>query len=96
MPFGLSGAPAAWQRWINEILRDYLDQFCTAYLDNVLIWSEGSQEDHYDKVNKVLERLENAELKLDIRKCDFAVKEVKYLGLVLKGGEGISVDPEKK
>ena len=95
MPFGLSGAPAAWQRWINDLLREYLDQFCTAYLDDVLIWSEGSKEDHFDKVNKVLERLANAELKLDLKKCYFATKQVKYLGFVVTAGEGISVDPEK-
>ncbi|KAI0992051.1 hypothetical protein K3495_g16135, partial [Podosphaera aphanis] len=49
MPFGLTGAPAAWQRWINDLLRDYLDHFCTAYLDDVLIWSDGSKEDHLEK-----------------------------------------------
>lgn len=36
-PFGLTGAPAAWQRWINHLLRDYLDVFCTAYLDDILV-----------------------------------------------------------
>ena len=96
MPFGLTGAPAAWQRWINDLLRDFLDDFCTAYLDDVLIWSDGDQDDHFKKVNMVLERLSNARLKLDLKKCNFAVTEVKYLGFIVKAGEGISVDPEKK
>ncbi|KAI0992744.1 hypothetical protein K3495_g15441, partial [Podosphaera aphanis] len=96
MPFGLTGAPAAWQRWINELLRDYLDQFCTAYLDDVLIWSNGSQEDHFEKVSKVLKRLSEAGLKLDLKKCDFAVNSVKYLGFIITVGKGISVDPEKQ
>ncbi|KAI0993710.1 hypothetical protein K3495_g14474, partial [Podosphaera aphanis] len=96
MPFGLTGAPAAWQRWINYLLRDYLDEFCTAYLDDVLIWSDGSKEDHLEKVDKVLERLVHAELKLDLKKCEFAVKTVKYLGFMVTAGRGISVDPDKQ
>ena len=83
MPFGLSGAPAAWQRWINDLLRDYLDEFCTAYLDDVLIWSEGSKQDHFNKVNKALDRLANAGLKFDLKKCDFATNKLKYLGFIV-------------
>lgn len=96
MPFGLTGAPAAWQRWINHLLRDYLDDFCTAYLDDVLIWSDEGKDDHLKKVDKVLEKLANAGLKLDLKKSEFAVKELKYLGFVVTAGKGISVDPEKK
>ncbi|KAI0991679.1 hypothetical protein K3495_g16508, partial [Podosphaera aphanis] len=96
MPFGLSGAPAAWQRWVNDLLRDYLDDFCTAYLDDVLIWSDGNREDHLQKVDKVLEKFRTAGLKLDLKKCSFVVDEVKYLGFIVTAGKGISVDPDKK
>ena len=37
-PFGLSGAPASFQRWINRILRPFLDDFATAYLDVIYKW----------------------------------------------------------
>jgi len=47
------------------------------------------------KVNMVLERLSAAGLKLDIKKCEFAIKQVKYLGFIITAGEGIKVDPEK-
>jgi hypothetical protein len=56
---------------------------------------DGSYEDHMAKVNMVLERLGSAGLKLDIKKCEFAVKQVKYLGFIITAGEGIKVDPEK-
>ena len=48
MPFGLSGAPATFQRFINDTLREYLDVFCTAYLDDILIYSRtrGQHEQH--------------------------------------------------
>jgi hypothetical protein len=39
-PFGLSGAPATFQRFLNWVLRDYLDDFCSAYVDDIdiLFW----------------------------------------------------------
>ena len=45
MPFGLCNAPGTFQGYINESLREYLDVFCTAYLDDVLIYS-GREEDY--------------------------------------------------
>jgi hypothetical protein len=44
MPFGLIGAPATFQRFINDALREYLDQFCSAYLDDILIYSKTKEE----------------------------------------------------
>jgi len=40
MPFGLINGPATYQRFINDVLFDYLDDFYTAYLDDILIYSE--------------------------------------------------------
>lgn len=94
-PFGLAGAPAAFQRWINNVLGDYLGDFCAAYLDDVVIFSDGNLQHHWTKVNQVLQRLSNAGLKLDPKKCEFGTKEIKYLGSIIKCGEGIKVDPEK-
>jgi len=37
MPFGLGNAPAAFQRWINEVLMEHIDMCCIVYLDDVLI-----------------------------------------------------------
>ena len=41
MPFGLTNAPVTCQRFVNDILREYLDVFCVYYLDNILIYSDG-------------------------------------------------------
>lgn len=93
MPFGLCNAPATFQSYINSLVLDYLDQFCTAYLDDVLVYSK-NKEEHIEHVNKVLKRLKDRGLQLDIDKCEFNVKTVKYLGLIV-GVNGIQMDPEK-
>jgi len=56
-PFGLSGAPATFQRFINTLLRAYLDDFVSAYMDDMIIYSNGSREDHFRKVRTVLRKL---------------------------------------
>jgi len=40
LPFGLTNGPATYQRYMNDILFDYLDDFCTAYLNDILIYSK--------------------------------------------------------
>jgi hypothetical protein len=44
MPFGLTNAPASFQELINNTLREYLDDFALAYLDDVLIFSKTLEE----------------------------------------------------
>ncbi|KAI1002903.1 hypothetical protein K3495_g5301 [Podosphaera aphanis] len=94
-PFGLVGAPATFQRYINSTLDYFLDQFCSAYMDDVLIYSDSSRNNHLNKVRLVLERLGKAGLKLDIEKYEFAVQEIKYLGFVIIAGQGVKVDRSK-
>ena len=38
MPFGLINGPVTYQRFINDVLFDYLNDFYTAYLDDILIY----------------------------------------------------------
>ena len=57
IPFGLCNAPSTFQAFINEVLREYLDVFCSAYLDDILIYSD--DEDNYVYyVSMVLEKLQ--------------------------------------
>jgi hypothetical protein len=77
------------------MLRKFLDIFCSAYMDNVLIWTDRDYSDHMEKVGLVLGKLKAAGLNLDLSKCEFAVKETKYLGFIVTAGEGIKVDPAK-
>ena len=56
MPFGLTGGLASWQRFIHNLLWEYLNNFCTAYLDDILIYST-SMKEHRQHVQKVLTKL---------------------------------------
>ena len=93
MPFGLCNAPATFQSYINDTLRPFLDEFCSAYLDDVLVFSD-TREEHERHVRHVITRLEAAGLFIDIDKCEFNTQSTKYLGLIITT-DGIRMDPAK-
>ena len=93
MPFGLCNGPATFQSYINSTLGEYIHTFCTAYLDDILIYSE-SRDEHIQHVRLVLQRLLDAGLQADITKCEFHATEVQYLGLIVST-QGIRMDPKK-
>lgn len=93
LPFGLTNGPSTFQRYINETLMGYLDDFCSAYIDDILVYSSNELE-HQEHVTKVLARLRDAGLQADIDKCEFHVTKTKFLGFIV-GVEGIAVDPDK-
>jgi len=78
---------------MNDTLFEYLDDFCTVYLDDILIYSEDPAE-HEEHVRKVLDRLRLAGLQVDIKKSEFKVTRTKYLGFIVST-TGIEVDPDK-
>jgi hypothetical protein len=57
MLFELINALAIFQRLINEALYEYLNDFVTAYLNNILIFIKENREEHTEKVKKVLNKL---------------------------------------
>ena len=91
----MTRGPACFQRFVNWVLRNLLDDYVVAYVDDILIYSDGSLEDHHTKVNEVLQRLQKADLKLDIDKCEFDVTGTKYLGYIITGEEDVRMDPKK-
>jgi len=93
MPFGLTNAPATFQNFMNDLLRDYLDDFCSVYLDDILIFSESLSE-HRDHVRKILEILKENRVFCKPEKCHFDVDQVEYLGFVISS-KGIAMDESK-
>jgi hypothetical protein len=61
MPFEFCNAPASFQHYINHTLFDYLDIFCTAYFDDVLVYSK-TRKEHREHVREVVRRLNEAGL----------------------------------
>jgi len=92
MPFRLTNAPASFQRWMNEILSEYLDIFCVAYLD-ILIFSQ-NLEDHGRHGRTILRRVEETGLTLKASQCEFHTTEIEYLGYVISP-QGLRMDEEK-
>ena len=92
-PFGLCNAPSSFQHYINHTLFDLLDRSCTAYLDDVLVYS-ATRKEHRKHVREVVRRLRDACLQIDIDKSKFETSRTKYLGLIITP-EGIQIDPTK-
>ncbi|GBG78041.1 hypothetical protein CBR_g25976 [Chara braunii] len=90
MPFGLTNAPATFQRCMNDLLRPWLDRFVVVYLDDILVFSR-TLEEHQGHLRQVLEKLREANFKINAKKCDWAKTQVLYLGHVLDGDD---VKPE--
>ena len=78
---------------MNDVLLDYLNNFCTAYLDDILIYSDNILE-YKIQIKKVLQRLREAGLQIDINKYEFNITSTKYLGFIISI-KGIRTDPEK-
>ncbi|CCO35894.1 Retrotransposable element Tf2 155 kDa protein type 3 [Rhizoctonia solani AG-1 IB] len=93
MQFGLTNAPAVFQRFMDDIFRDLLDTTVIVYLDNILIFSN-SREEHVQHVKEVLSCLQKHNLFCNPSKCVFFLTEVTYIGLVVTP-EGISTEQEK-
>eukprot|EP00118_Oscarella_pearsei_P023104 m.272463 g.272463 ORF g.272463 m.272463 type:complete len:1311 (+) comp40563_c0_seq3:40-3972(+) len=91
LPFGITSAPEHFQKRMSRILEGLPGVICM--MDDVMIFAATDQE-HNDRLHKVLKRLEEAGLTLNEAKCSFGVKSVKFLGQIVGDG-GTKPDPEK-
>ena len=84
MPFGVRNAPATFQRLINTVLCGVTG--CEAYLDDVVVYSS-TWEEHIEKLHAVFDRLQAANLTLNLAKCEFGQATVTYLGKIVGRGQ---------
>ena len=93
LPFGLTNAPATYQRLMEECLGELSHNICHIYLDDVIIFSS-TYEQHLERLEQVFCKLKETGLKLSPKKCKFLQSEVRYVGHVVSS-EGIRADPDK-
>lgn len=91
--FGLSNDSDSFQFYINYALRGYLNDFCTIYMNDILIYSE-NLENYRRHVRLILQRLRKCDLQVNISKCEFEQQEIKDLGLLIDI-KGIRMNPQK-
>ena len=93
VPFGLTNAPATFQRLMHEIFRQHLDSSIIIYLDDLLIYSK-TVEEHEQHLAAVLAILRTHQLYANVGKCHFAVPQVDFCGHIISSS-GIATDPSK-
>lgn len=93
MSFGLTNAPATFQRLMEKCMGEKHLRECLIFLDDVLIFSN-SFEEHCGRLKNVFSKLIEHGLKLKPSKCELFKKSVTYLGHIISE-KGIETDPEK-
>ena len=78
MPFGLCNAGATFERLMERVLSNLSWKVCLVYLDDIIILSKDFKE-HLDNLRQVFTRLEQANLKMNPKKCILLQKEVSFL-----------------
>ncbi len=79
MPFRLTNAPTTFCTFMNNIFREWLDDFVVIYIDNILVYNN-SMEEHVEHFRKVFQRLRKNKLYAKFEKCEFGVTKVDFLG----------------
>ncbi len=82
MSFELINGSTFYQHYMNDVLFDYLHQFCQIYLDDIIIYSKTLKK-HKQHVQLVLHRLRETDLQMNINKCKFHVQKIFFLRLLL-------------
>jgi hypothetical protein len=93
MSFGLTNAPAYFMYLMNSIFMLELDKFVVVFIDDILVYSK-NEDEHTEHLHIVLQRLRDHRLYAKLSKCEFWLREIKFLGHTISQ-DGISVDPKK-
>ena len=75
--------PATFQKRINSVLGEYLDEFIIAYLNNIIIYSN-SKEEHFQHIKWVLQRLVDKKMPVAIKKYKFHTIKTKFCRFIIE------------
>ena len=93
MPFGLCNAPATFQRLMDTVLTNLNFEICLAYLDDIIVFSHDLNS-HMERLQRLFDRLREANLKLKPSKCQVLQRQVHFLGFTVSQ-HGVGTDPGK-
>jgi hypothetical protein len=81
--FRFINTPVIFQRKINYILGEYLDDFIMAYLDNIIIYLN-SKKEHKEHIKWVLRKLYKENIPVTVKKYEFYTKKTDFIGFTIK------------
>ena len=93
MQFRFTNTPVIFQRRINYILREYLDDFIMVYLNDIIIYLN-SEKEYKEYIEWVLSRLYKENMLVAIKKCKFYTKKTDFVEFIIKLRQ-ISINPKK-
>ncbi len=82
LSFKLTNESIFFQQYMNDVLWNFLNDFCQVSLDDILIYSK-TRKKHRNHVKLVLRQLREAELQMNIWKCEFNVEETVFLEVII-------------
>ena len=93
MQFGLTNTLVIFQKRINNILGEYLDKFVIVYLNDIIIYLI-TKEEYREYIKQVLKRLQEEQMLIVIKKCEFFIQKSDFVRFIIKLGY-ISIDLKK-
>ena len=93
MPFGLSNAPATFQRLMEHSMEELHMKECFAFIDDINVPGKDFTEE-CDRLRHVFQKLRHHKLKLNAEKCQLFCMRVKFCGHIISQ-DGIETDPDK-
>ncbi len=82
MLFNLCNESVSFQKYINNTFCKHLNKFYTAYLNDILIYFNNELK-HEIYIKLILRKLQEADLQMNIIKCEFHITQVSYLELII-------------
>lgn len=92
-PYGLKTSLAALMRALQKVFNNETDKYSIIFVDDILCMSK-SYEEHLTHLENIFSKLANANMTINLEKCNLIAKEVKFLGYILSE-DGLKTDPEK-
>jgi hypothetical protein len=78
MSFGLTNAPAYFMYLMNSVFMPELENFVVVFIDDILVYSK-NEDEHTEHLHTVLQRLRDHRLYAKLSKCEFWLREIKFL-----------------